>query len=160
MIQQQHFHSNHLGVLISFRCSAMRVATLFIPLLIASLMEAVVALSDDEDGPTGIEFNQNAGGSSRDALTATPKRQRVTRERLPSSIHDTRKLISRVFQSTCECSRLSRDKSRRSCFAHFRHVVEDLLNLRNKIHTLHKLDSDQFVAYYLVLTVLCVCLSL
>lgn len=55
MIQQQHIHSNHLGVLMSFRCSAMRVATLFIPLLIASLMDAVVALSDDEDGPTGIE---------------------------------------------------------------------------------------------------------
>ena len=131
----------------SLLCFAMRVAALLvIPLIMASSVEAIHNLSDDEFATPGPE-TRGSSSSSGVALGATPKRKRDTTKRVSSSLHDTRKLLSRIVQSTCECSRMSKDKTRRSCFARFQAVMEDLLKLRNKIHTLHKLDSDQFVAH-------------
>ena len=144
----EHHHYNLFRVSMSLLCLAMRVVTLFvIPLIMASSVEAIQTLSDDEFA-TPCPETTGSSSSSGVVLGATLKRKRDTpTKRVPVSHHDTRKILSRIVQSRCECARMSKDKMRRSCFARFQPVLEDLVKLRNKIHTLHKLDSDQFVAY-------------
>lgn len=66
------------------------------------------------------------------------------------SVHQVRSTIVRTVRSVCDCSRQSSKKARPSCFAKFAHVIDDVVKLRIKVHSLHKLDSDVFVSCLLV----------
>ena len=66
------------------------------------------------------------------------------------SVHQVRSKIVRTVQSVCNCSRQSSKRARPSCFAKFAHVIDDVVKLRIKVHSLHKLDSDVFVSCLLV----------
>ena len=74
------------------------------------------------------------------------KRKRSDRPSQTLSVHHLRSKVARAVQSVCSCSRCSRKVVRPSCFAKFAHVIDDVVKLRLKIHSLHKLDSDVFVS--------------
>ena len=106
--------------------------------------EPVSALSDDEGAipASSSSIPQNPVGPQPGPSL---KRKRSLDSK-PISLHDVRSQVSRTVQGKCQCSQLSKDLGRPSCLRRFAHVIDEVAQLRHKIHTLHKLDSDQFVS--------------
>eukprot|EP00435_Cladocopium_sp_Y103_P004521 s6555_g1.t1 len=112
---------------------------------------SVSSLPDDEN--VVAQLSDDEPRRALDAVPAYPRpEKRPLKAKLPPNAFQWKQQFARMAGSVCGCARQRRSHAASSCFRQFQGSVDELVQLRVRLQSLHKQDMDNEACH-------CMCLK-
>ena len=105
--------------------------------------QSLTSLSDDENVVAQLSDDEQQG--NLDAHLHSRPEKRPVKASLPMNASQWKQQLARMVGSLCGCARQRRSHARSSCFRQFQGSVDELVQLRARLLSLHKQDMDNEV---------------